>query len=672
MALPDGPWRDLAWRLVAARNLDTAVGVAREVLARGGIATFDGTRVLVAPVGPAGPFQATPLETIHLAMEARKRATAGRLTAADLAQMLEGFGWRFRAGRDDGGGNASAHARGDVSDPEALREAELAERAAQQARERADGDRMEGAIESGRQAGQARVDAAQQKVREATEAWQRARQAHARAAAGEKAAAEARVKEALAARMATIEAVGAAREEARSAQSEQRTRATGSRDAAYRLERVQQRIGPDYEAGDKLLAMLAVWVREAAADPVNPRSFTPLFLAEMARLQDPPVDLLGSAFARPGRGEGPPVDLRGAPRSAQLRLTLLEVQLMAAAFNRGPGAAASTPADRPPFGRAGVVPASFGAFQDPCAILKEAMEGIGRRLGGQTGAAVGGGVGGVATSEIAGAALDKAVRSIAETGADDFGSAMSAVGSAAKIAKLAAFYADAQIAVTVEPKSIHKPLGATELVGFTATAGISDEDWEEYERQVGPTGSDVDRAARDCLDSLGMPKFTNASDLAKEAEDWLVEWRLVEGSPPHAYYSLRTNDFFLPGRGAMKLRRSGRNSASALFVVDIRPEEKHSGRVVRAYVSARASLDAAGMPSLGTLVNPVKGVLGLIDSLVELGAGWLHYMNMPKAYGTVEVEYHCPRPTALHPTGKPIGDGGGGGPDDCVIAAGAQ
>jgi hypothetical protein len=106
--------------------------------------------------------------------------------------------------------------------------------------------------------------------------------------------------------------------------------------------------------------------------------------------------------------------------------------------------------------------------------------------------------------------------------------------------------------------------------------------------------------------------------------------------------------------------------------VDIRPEEKHSGRVVRAYVSARASLDAAGMPSLGTLVNPVKGVLGLIDSLVELGAGWLQYMNMPKAYGTVEVEYHCPRPTALHPTGKPIGDGGGGGPDDCVIAAGAQ
>jgi hypothetical protein len=153
MALPDGPWRDLARRLVAARTLDTAVEVTREVLARGGIATFDGTRVLVAPVGPAGPFQATPLETIHLAMEARKRATAGRLAAADLAQMLEGFGWRFRAGRDDGGGNASAHARGDVSDPEALREAELAERAAQQARERADGDRMEGPSSPGARRG---------------------------------------------------------------------------------------------------------------------------------------------------------------------------------------------------------------------------------------------------------------------------------------------------------------------------------------------------------------------------------------------------------------------------------------------------------------------------------------------------------------------------------------
>ena len=79
------------------------------------------------------------------------------------------------------------------------------------------------------------------------------------------------------------------------------------------------------------MEMLALWVRSAAQAPNDPRSFTPLFLAEMARLQDPPVDLAGSRYTRPGRGDGPPVDLRGAPRSEQLRLTLLEVELIAAA-----------------------------------------------------------------------------------------------------------------------------------------------------------------------------------------------------------------------------------------------------------------------------------------------------------------------------------------------------
>jgi hypothetical protein len=78
------------------------------------------------------------------------------------------------------------------------------------------------------------------------------------------------------------------------------------------------------------------------------------------------------------------------------------------------------------------------------------------------------------------------------------------------------------------------------------------------------------------------------------------------------------------------------------------------------------------MPSLSTFVNPIKGILGLIDSLVELGVGWFMYMNMPKAYGTIEVEYHCPNPSTLRPptAGQPVADGGAGdGPNECVIAA---
>ena len=46
-------------------------------------------------------------------------------------------------------------------------------------------------------------------------------------------------------------------------------------------------------------------------------------------------------------------------------------------------------------------------------------------------------------------------------------------------------------------------------------------------------------------------------------------------------------------------------------------------------------------------------------------------MNMPKAYGTVEVDYHCPKETILVPSTNPVADGGGGdGPDDCLIEPG--
>ena len=59
-----------------------------------------------------------------------------------------------------------------------------------------------------------------------------------------------------------------------------------------------------------------------------------------------------------------------------------------------------------------------------------------------------------------------------------------------------------------------------------------------------PYNSNIARPAWNPASVRGMPTLTNLSDLAKEAEDWLVEWRLVEGSPPHAYYSLAPNEAY--------------------------------------------------------------------------------------------------------------------------------
>jgi len=96
-ALPTGPWTKLAQEITEASNLEDAVEATREALARGGVATRDGERIVTEVVGPRAPSYATPGETVRLAIEARNRRSAGRMTAAELAQMLKGFGWPFKS-----------------------------------------------------------------------------------------------------------------------------------------------------------------------------------------------------------------------------------------------------------------------------------------------------------------------------------------------------------------------------------------------------------------------------------------------------------------------------------------------------------------------------------------------------------------------------------------------
>ena len=666
--IPSGPWTDLAKRVVEAKDLDGAVVATREALARGGVATFDGSRALVNVTAPAALIRVTPRETVHMAMEARRRATASRLTAAELAQMLESFGFPFPNARANGG-NAAAEPRGAPAPAleDKIRQAQINERNAAGASERAAEDQLQQAVDAEQAAARAKLDAAQQRITELTAAWQKSRQAVNKAPAGERAAAEARVKEAWDARGAAIAELGRLRAAESEAERERRTRGTRASETANRAESVQRFIGPDFENGERLMQMLGAWVTNAAAAPEDPRSFTPLFLAEMARRQDPPIDLLASQFTRTGRGDGPPVDLRGLPRSGRLRLTLLEIQLMSAAFLRVSGASASLaplPWLRDP--RSMFANYVVHAQDGPCSDLMKSVEELGKAIAGDLGGAAASG----AVGSGAGAALDKAIESaIGEAAAEKFGKIMDAVNLASKIARLVSFYNDAQVTVQPDEKSTHKPLGLNKYVAFEAIAGVSDEDLEEYRRALEAV-SPQDRATRDCLEAAGMPKLANINDLAKEAEDWLVEWRIVEGSPAHSYWSMPPNEFYLPGRQAMKLTRKSANSASAVFVVDILPEEKHEGKIVRAHVTVRASVDAAGMPSIGTILNPITGILGLVESLVELGAGWFQFMNQPKAYSTVEVEYHCPRPTEYYETNKPVADGGGReGPNECVIKA---
>ena len=652
--LPEGPWTGLAHQLVQANDLESAVTATREVLARGGIATLGDTAPLVPAVGPPSSFAATPRETLHLAMEARRKATASRLTGAEFAQMLEAFGWPFPDADPEGaadrpfvGGpspeDASAVGEDEAATRQRARDARLAARDA--ARKALDAQREAalGEVESRRTAARAAHKAAAIAHRETPPADRAGSMARLRAALDDVRAADTAWREAQDAFRATEDAW-----------REQDRTATG---LARLEEDLARRIGPDYANGERFMAFLGAWVAEAARHPGDPRSFTPLFLAEMARLQAAPIDLLGPAPVSPLDEDPPP--LRGAPRAAQLKWTLLEMQLFAAAFHRtGPPSSAWLRHHATP-GHAGatvaglLIPAAHAA--GPCSDLKASM---GPDLGE---------IHATASAETIGYVLDGALGAIGAAG-EAIGNALSATAIVGKVIKLAAFYDENQVTVAADPKFVHKPTGGTKLVAFTATAGVRPEELEEYKRLAGKM-SRADQSVRDCLGWAGFPASTDIADVAKDAENWLIDWTIIEGRG-HAYWSLKNNDLYIKGvRQATKMKRVSDSSAESRFVVDILGESGHSGRLRTAWVTVRAEVDAAGMPGLSTLIGAGKGLLGLADSLAEIASGWIMVAFKPKAEAAVLVEYHCPRPTTVHRYIKhSVSDGEGDDGDPCRYA----
>jgi hypothetical protein len=657
ISLPKGPWTDLAARLNAAADLPSAVAITREVLARGGVATHDGERVLVAAAGPASRFTATPLETMHLAMEARNRRFRARLTVAEFAQMLEAFGWPFpkaspRARADRPGDGA------DADDVKALRAQQLMAEERQRSESR-------------------------QAEREAFEAWRKLKLApgneHQTRMLAQIEAADAAYREAAtpdtkkaakaqanAARLERNQTMGlhaAARSEVREAEKQ--------RAEKQRLDSAQERlqetaataVGADHVMGEQLQQSLERWVREAAKNPDDPHSFTPLFIAEMVRLQEAPVDLLDPRdTASAASGAGVPVHSKG-PRSTQTRLTLLEMELFVAAFHRPPASAATTAASIHRWGGAAaggladlLLPAAH-ASPTPCSDLKDAM---GPDLGEVQGTLVSEGTGLIIGDRLQAAFGDLSGKAVADM--------LTATTIAGRVLKLAAFYSNQQVTVSVAPAKVHKPTGGTTLVKYTATAGVDPKELEQYE-EMSEQIAQVDQTFRDCMGWAGLPTKTEISEVARDAEKWLVDWRLVAGAPPHAYWSLRNNDFYLKGaRQAVKLKRVSESSAEGHFVVDILSEKAHTGQKARAYVTARAEVDAASMPTLSTFLGAAKGVLGVADSLTEIAAGWIMAVFKPKAYASVLVEYHCAKPTTLHRYVKnPVASGSGDGEEGCTF-----
>lgn len=659
-ALPQGPWTTLADRLVGAATLAEANEATREILARGGIATTGADGVLVATIGPASPYRALAHETVLLASQVRDRdAGAGSLTVAEFAQMLHGVGWP--TGSSVGWQSSPADWHAD-SGREFLAYIEDADRhhasgprqddAAQAQADREETSRgRETRIALRREALQPRIDALILAADAAREDHHAARQdlgnatgrgppelvRELRARADEKARASSEAS--LMLRNARIEMREVERVVGAEIAREDRER--------RHLEAVARKIGPNYRAGRHLLDFLDAWVREALEDPQDPRNFTPLFLAEMARRQDPPVDLLGSGLPRLGRANGAiPLAPRGAPSSERMRLTLLEMQLFAAAFHRreaappAPASVAGTTAANLAYTTLDWLLPPAHAQSTPCSDVKDR---VAEAFGKDVAEVAHQGARELAAAplsrprEIFGRALGQAVEDA--FGSEGAGKAAKTLGSTdvlLKLVKLATFFSNVRLRVEAAPASAHLPPEGSYAATFVASAGVDPEALAEALEDAG-----TDRGLRDCLRTLELPSLDDVRDLARESEQWLVEWLLVEGSPEYATIPLAHNRFAYPGRLAMRLTRTSDAESSARLVVEMAPESgAGKGTLRRGHITARARLDAASAPGLGVVANALKGLGGLADNVAELGAGWVQAMAKPSAFATMEVEFH--------------------------------
>jgi hypothetical protein len=454
-ALGGSPAR-LAAALTEAPDLMQAFAVAETVLALGGLATSDLASVLMQPSQPAASSVVLPQEVLNLALEARNRATAGRLTVDELGRMLKDFGWPFL---------------------------------------------------------------------------------------------------------------------------------------------------PESPPGNQLMRLLATWVTEARGRPQDPLSFTPLFLTEMAKRQRPAVDIGADSTT---------------PHS--VRLTLLELQLFAAAFEML------------------VRPVLYTAA-GPC---DQAKDWLGKTPGGQF-------VGGL-TPLIYDPLLEKGLAKIGivtKKTAEHLGrlnNVFDAVTISMRIFKLISMTSDRLIEVRVASDNpVHKdePTSSGKSGVFIARAGVTDAEYEQW-RRAKLDFPDFDAALHDCLAAAGLPDLTSAVEQMKDAKNWRVKWHLEQGSPEHAQFMIRDNEWLAKGHQIMAFKEAGRASAEAKLTVLITNEKSpgHRGVQASADVVVRADVLTTQMPNLSTFTGAAVGGLGLAASIVDLAASWAQDMFPPSSYGTLRVTYH--------------------------------
>jgi hypothetical protein len=369
--------------------------------------------------------------------------------------------------------------------------------------------------------------------------------------------------------------------------------------------------------GEQLLGFLRAWRVEALAAADDPSGFVPLLIGEFAARQQPPVDLADPAVS-----------------PADVRLTLLEAELLLAAFDRSfePAAAAPPARTRERAHDAGVP-------DGVCAALKKTLGAVGGKLAEEGLKWVGGKI---TDGALAALGLSAAEIELFST----YGKVLGAIGPAVSVVKMAQIYASGQVVVKVEGANpVHKPAynGPRRLVPVLATAGVGSEAWAEYQRS---NGSQAYQDVKSCLGVLGLPEPLDLKDIAEKVDGWRVAWDLVSGSPQHALIPTDVNVFNASSAGhpfGMKLVRSGPVAAEARLQVDINREPVLAtllqGPLRTADVRVKAKVFTAEPPD-ATLLLQITNLLGTIGALVDLTTGWIQTLMPPTTTAVIKVQYH--------------------------------
>jgi hypothetical protein len=383
----------------------------------------------------------------------------------------------------------------------------------------------------------------------------------------------------------------------------------------------------DSTPGAQIVAMLQELVTGAQALPNDPNSFTPLFLQAMGKIQDPAVDL--------SAGDAAPENVH---------FNLLELRLLVAMFER------QTVYPNQPASEL-VEPAA----DDPCTEAKAVLSGVAGPFAGTTT--------GLLTNEAGPTFIEQGLHKAGATShtAEKVGKALEALKIAAKIWKLIDFYSSTHVAVSIIDGSshLHKPLDTApdEKRTFDAVAGVSQEDWDAYQKANSDLGSEVSHAVRDCLNLIGLQVFSDLGDIVKDAEHWKVDWSISNNRDNSRGQKAITWDPGEQESGTPNLGnwrsdmiKTSDHSYEGAFIVDIGTETAadHLGsplvKIDDVYVCG--AVFSAEPPEAQTFVDAVKGPLGLTVAIADLGAGWLRTVAEPESCRTLTVVWHEPCPLA--------------------------